>query len=84
MWWRDGGSNFTCPMPGGKQAAFADPLAAFSEPLARAIVDAEVNSSMWTLMHRCNKASDLLNEVLQVRGCFRVVSLLFNARRLLC
>ncbi len=66
MWWRDGGSNFTVPMPGGKQAAFADPLAAFSEPLARAIVDAEVNSSMWTLMHRCNKASDLLNEVLQV------------------
>lgn len=31
--------------------------------LWRAIIDAEVNTSQWTLMHRFHKAADIINEV---------------------
>ncbi|KAK2077624.1 hypothetical protein QBZ16_004470 [Prototheca wickerhamii] len=68
-WWRDGGGNFGVPLPGrgGADAAPAglDGAAArlLSDPVGRAIVEAEA-SSAWTLMHRFNRASDLLGEIL--------------------
>ena len=40
----------------------ADPLAAMPDELSRAIVEAE-QTNAWTLMHRFNKATDLLFEV---------------------
>lgn len=65
MWWRDGGGNFNCPIPGPKSAAPEDDvLAEFEDELSRTIVDCEVNSSAWTLMHRYNKATELLDSVL--------------------
>eukprot|EP00887_Chlorella_sp_A99_P007269 scaffold2.g7269.t1 len=42
-----------------------DPSAGFEDELSRTIVDCEVNSGAWTLMHRFNKAADLLSEVTQ-------------------
>lgn len=41
-------------------------LAEFEDDLSRAIVECEVNSSAWTLMHRYNKATELLDSVLNV------------------
>ena len=35
---------------------------------SRIIVDCEVNTGAWTLMHRFNKAADLLSDVMQVGG----------------
>ena len=62
-----GGGNFNCPIPGPKAAAPENNvLAAFEDDLSRAIVDCEVNSSAWTLMHRYNKATELLDSVLNV------------------
>lgn len=34
---------------------------------SRIIVDSEVNTGAWTLMHRFNKATDLLGDVMQAR-----------------
>lgn len=63
-WWNDGGSNFTAPVPGPKPAAFeADSPLTFEDEISRIIVDCEVNSGAWTLMHRFNKASELLQGV---------------------
>ena len=62
-----GGGNFNCPIPGPKSAAPEDDmLADFEDDLSRTIVDCEVNSSAWTLMHRYNKATELLDSVLNV------------------
>lgn len=62
-----GGGNFNCPIPGPKSAAPEDDvLAEFEDELSRTIVDCEVNSSAWTLMHRYNKATELLDSVLNV------------------
>jgi len=55
------------PVPGGSKAAQADAAAGVEDALARTIIDCEVNSSEWTLMHRYNKASELLQGVLQAR-----------------
>lgn len=62
-----GGGNFNCPIPGPKSAAPEDNVVAgFEDDLSRTIVDCEVNSSAWTLMHRYNKATELLDSVLNV------------------
>lgn len=62
-----GGGNFNCPIPGPKSAAPEDDaLAELEDDLSRTIVDCEVNSSAWTLMHRYNKATELLDSVLNV------------------
>ena len=64
-----GGGNFRCPIPGPASAAPQDDaLAEFEDDLSRTIVDCEVNSSAWTLMHRYNKATELIESVLNVRG----------------
>ena len=41
-------------------------LAHFEDVLSRTIVDSEVNSDQWTLMHRYNKAAELLDMILNV------------------
>lgn len=41
-------------------------MAEFEDDLSRTIVDCEVNSSAWTLMHRYNKATELIDSVLNV------------------
>ena len=62
-----GGGNFSCPIPGPQSAAPEDgALAEIEDDLSRAIVDCEVNSSAWTLMHRYNKATELIDSVLNV------------------
>ncbi len=62
-----GGGNFRCPIPGPASAAPQDDaLAEFEDDLSRTIVDCEVNSSAWTLMHRYNKATELIDSVLNV------------------
>ena len=61
-----GGSNFSIPLPGAKAG---DAAASFEDELSRTIVDAE-NSSAWTLMHRYNKAADVLAQTLSVSTPF--------------
>jgi hypothetical protein len=63
-----GGSNYNVPVPGASGASLSkdNPLAAFDDELSRTIVDLEVNADQWTLMHRYNKAADLVEQVLQV------------------
>ncbi|KAL4448876.1 hypothetical protein ABPG77_007593 [Micractinium sp. CCAP 211/92] len=63
MWWRDGGGNFTVPVP-GPRAQGGDRSQGFDDELSRIIVDCEVNTGAWTLMHRFNKASELLGDVM--------------------
>ena len=64
-WWKDGDSNFSVPVPGPKSAHARDDVSAsFDDEISRIIVDAEVNSGGWTLMHRFNKASDLIDGIL--------------------
>ena len=62
-----GGGNFNVPIPGAKDAEEAAETK-FEDELSRQIVDAE-SSSAWTLMHRFNRAADLLNELKEV--CLR-------------
>ena len=52
-----------------------DVLAQFEDELSRTIVDCEVNSDQWTLMHRYNKAAELLDMILKVslEGCLQNV-----------
>ncbi|KFM28490.1 Alpha-glucan water dikinase, chloroplastic [Auxenochlorella protothecoides] len=68
-WWRDGGGDFRVPLPtgdgggageGAPDAASGNPL--LQDSVARAIVEAEATPA-WTLMHRFNRASDLLEQV---------------------
>ncbi|KAL4422809.1 hypothetical protein ABPG75_009006 [Micractinium tetrahymenae] len=67
MWWRDGGGNFTIPVPGARARKDRDQSQGFEDELSRIIVDCEVNTGAWTLMHRFNKASDLLGDVMSGR-----------------
>lgn len=61
-----GGGNFNVPIPSRASAAPEDDaLAQFEDNISRSIVEAE-NSSAWTLMHRYNKATELLDSVLNV------------------
>ena len=59
-----GGGNFNVPIPGANDEAGGE--ASFEDELSRQIVAAE-NSSAWTLMHRFNKAADLLSQLKDVR-----------------
>ena len=63
-----GGANYSVPVPGapGSEAKSSDPLAGFEDDLSRTIVDCEVNADQWTLMHRYNKATELLEQALNV------------------
>lgn len=61
-----GGGNFNIPIPSPASAAPEDDgLAQFEDNISRSIVEAE-SSSAWTLMHRYNKATELLDSVLSV------------------
>ena len=53
------------PIPRGDQGSGENPLAGVEDELSRQIVEAE-NSSAWTLMHRFNKAADLMDMALSV------------------
>lgn len=66
-WWKDGGSDFVAPLTqrkkdGGKHAPIVE-----TDELMQRIIDAEVKSGGWTLMHRFNMAADLLDDVVQGR-----------------
>lgn len=55
-------------MPGAAGSVSKDNvLAGFEDDLSRTIVDLEVNADQWTLMHRYNKAAELIEQALQVR-----------------
>lgn len=60
-----GGSNFSIPVPGKRADAGGDPSAGVDDELSRRIIEAET-SDQWTLMHRFNRAAELLGEALQV------------------
>ncbi|PNW80482.1 hypothetical protein CHLRE_07g319300v5 [Chlamydomonas reinhardtii] len=65
MWYKDAGGNFTVPLPSkDKPVEDTRSMDVIKDELSRTIIEAEVNSSMWTLMHRFNKAADLVSEVL--------------------
>lgn len=66
-WWNDGGSNFNVPVPSPVKEA-SGPMA-FEDEISRIIVDAEVNSGGWTLMHRYNKAAELVGDIMSVCCC---------------
>ena len=63
-WWRDGGSNFKVPIPTAGASHVQEPQV--SNPLSRAIIAVEEASAV-TLMHRFNRAADLLGDIMQVR-----------------
>jgi alpha-glucan, water dikinase len=60
-WYRDGASNFSVPI--ATRSAEAEAAGAVNDPLVREIINSE-NNDKWTLMHRFNRAADLLEEVL--------------------
>lgn len=62
-----GGRNFSIPLPGttGKSDSSGELLSSDNE-LVRQIAEAE-QSGQWTLMHRFNRAADLLEQALSVR-----------------
>ncbi|KAF5843594.1 hypothetical protein DUNSADRAFT_12856 [Dunaliella salina] len=64
MWYKDGGGDFLIPVPCKhvKEGTQLDAMPQLTDDLSREIVDSE-NSSAWTLMHRFNKATDLINNV---------------------
>jgi len=62
MWYRDGAQNFAVPVPGASQDE-DDAASRVTDPITMAIIDAE-NTNAWTLMHRFNRAADLLGDVL--------------------
>ncbi|GFR47292.1 hypothetical protein Agub_g8979 [Astrephomene gubernaculifera] len=64
MWFKDAGGNWVVPLP-STDAPRDDGRSsdAAADELSRAVIEAE-SSSQWTLMHRFNKAADLLSEVL--------------------
>ena len=62
-----GGSNYSIPVPGAAGSLGKEnPLAGFEDDLSRTIVDCEVNADQWTLMHRYNKATELIGQALNV------------------
>ncbi|KAI8477159.1 MAG: R1 protein [Monoraphidium minutum] len=70
-WYRDADSNFFVPLPTkGKEVDNTGLLEEAPNDVWRVILNAEVNSFQWTLMHRFHKASDIINEVLD--GFFEV------------
>ncbi|MEW5309696.1 MAG: hypothetical protein WDW38_001561 [Sanguina aurantia] len=69
MWYKDGSNNFTVPLPSPHRADSLEPsssASAMKDELSREIVSAE-QTSAWTLMHRFNKAADLLQGVMDGR-----------------
>lgn len=62
-WWKDGGGNYKVPIPKEGAAQAEGPTA--SDPLSRAIIDLEEASAV-TLMHRFNRAADLLGDIMHV------------------
>lgn len=63
MWYKDAGGNFFVPLPSKDAPALEAAAPRVEDELSRAIVEAE-SSSMWTLMHRYNKAADLIRDTL--------------------
>jgi len=62
-----GGSNYSIPVPGAAGSLGKEnPLAGFEDDLSRTIVDCEVNADQWTLMHRYNKATELIGQAVNV------------------
>lgn len=61
-WWKDGGGNFITPVPSASEPA--EDSGTGLSVLAQDIADFEKSSQM-TLMHRYNKATDLLEQVQQ-------------------
>lgn len=72
------------PVPGGSKAAEADTAAGIEDELARTIVECEVHSSEWTLMHRYNKAAELLEGILQASLCLPACTAGSNGSCLAC
>ena len=69
-----GGANYSVPVPGAPGSeAKSNPLAGFDDDLSRTIVDCEVNADQWTLMHRYNKATELLEQALNVSSTLTAV-----------
>jgi len=69
-WWKDGNKNYVMwiPQEGEDLQAAKDAASPFAEQFAhdmigRVIAESE-NEVMWTLMHRYNKAADLLEEMM--------------------
>lgn len=70
-WYRDADANFFVPLPTpGKDVEKTSLFEDAANDLWRIVLNAEVNSFHWTLMHRFHKASDIINEVLD--GFFEV------------
>ncbi|WPT16709.1 Alpha-glucan water dikinase [Picochlorum sp. SENEW3] len=65
-WWKDGGSDFLAPLLAKDASKSVDEVGEVDE-LSQTIIDCEVKSGAWTLMHRFNKASDLLEDIVQGR-----------------
>lgn len=68
-----GGRNFSIPIPGAKGATDTASGVDTSNELVRQIADAE-SSDQWTLMHRFNRAADLLDQALTVRPAVLPIS----------
>ena len=66
-WWKDGGSDFVAPLAQRKKEGDEDKPAVETDELMQRIIDAEVKSGGWTLMHRFNMAADLLEDIVQGR-----------------
>ena len=60
-----GGGNFNVPIPGATSLPDQKETSSFEDDISPEIVEAEA-SNAWTLMHRYNKAYDLLEKVVQV------------------
>ena len=65
-WWKDGGSDFLAPLLAKDASKSVDEMEEVDE-LSQTVIDCEVKSGAWTLMHRFNKASDLLEDIVQGR-----------------
>jgi alpha-glucan,water dikinase len=66
-WWKDGVSDFVAPLTQRKKDGGEGAPVVETDELMQRIIDAEVKSGGWTLMHRFNLAADLLDDVLQGR-----------------
>lgn len=64
-WWKDGGSDFVAPLVTREKSASKDVVDL--DELSQIIIDCEVKSGAWTLMHRFNKASEILEDIVQGR-----------------
>jgi alpha-glucan,water dikinase len=63
MWYKNADKDFFVPVPGKFALPPDKEQAVLPDRVTKAIVAAE-NSSAWTLMHRFNKAADVLSEIL--------------------